>query len=91
MAAKTSRKDRFEMKLVKDLLKQKERYEEYFKTPPTTESKSPDHSALSAYTGLIKTTAELYRKIKSEGKAGEAELKEIAREILESDYGALRG
>ncbi|MDA8155908.1 MAG: hypothetical protein M0Z52_05585 [Actinomycetota bacterium] len=89
MPAKTGVKpDGFEMKLVKDLLKHKKRYERYFKEKgPQGE---PDHHALSAYTSVIKTAAVIYRQMKSEGKSGEAELKAIARDILENDYGANR-
>lgn len=86
--SKNRNKNTLELELVKDLLKQKKRYERYFRGLDNI-----DNSALSAYTGLVKTAAELWRKMKQEEKgAGDSEeLRQIARQILESEYGINRG
>ncbi|MDA8168668.1 MAG: hypothetical protein M0Z59_03090 [Nitrospiraceae bacterium] len=86
----TAKNKNLDMRLIRDLLRQKRRYEAYFKGRESA-GQQIDNSALSAYTGVIKTAAELYRKVKTEERgASQEELAAIAREILENDYGVRR-
>jgi|Deesub1362A_J573_1020465.scaffolds.fasta_scaffold00740_25 hypothetical protein len=73
-----------EERMIKDLLKRKREYEKYFKSIDTI-----DNQAQSAYTSIIKTIVELSRKTVRETKSSE-EMKKLAEEILESEYGIRR-
>lgn len=82
----TARQASREEGLIKDLLKVKRQYERYFKT-----LEKPDGQALSSYAGILKTAAELLRKLGPETEANDPEeMKKIAEEILESEYGIKR-
>lgn len=74
-------KPSFEKRMIDDLLKRKEAYERYF-----AERGEIDSKAESAYASLVKTIVELSLKTGSSSKDPE-ELRRIAEEILESDYG----
>lgn len=70
-------------KLIADLLKVKRQYEKYFRT-----IEKPDNQAITAYTNVIKTAADLIKKFRETGEDFDPEkMKRIAEEILESDYG----
>jgi hypothetical protein len=71
-----------EERMIRDLLKQKRRYEKYFKT----QTKEVDNAALTAYTNIIKTIVDISKKTGKEKKSPE-EMKRLAAEILESDFG----
>jgi hypothetical protein len=75
----------FERRMIEDLLKRKESYEAYFKT----QEDPIDHKAESAYASLVKTIVELSIKAGTRAKDPE-ELRRIADEILENDYGIKR-
>jgi hypothetical protein len=80
------RKTPLEEKLLKDFLKVKKEYEKYFKT-----LEKPDAQALSAYGNILKNAVELTKKLRPEGKSTTQEdMKRIAEEILESEYGIKR-
>jgi hypothetical protein len=83
--------DRIESSLLDDLYNQKLRYERYFlKEEQKKNDSKPDHQAATAYAALIKTTAELARKIKEEkkkSKLSEEKIRELALEIFRNDYG----
>ncbi len=83
--AKEKKEKDLELELIKDLLNQKKRYEKYFESKP----EKIENQAMSAYTGMVKTAVELLRKMKAEskGRLTPDELKEITRDILETDYG----
>ncbi len=90
-----------EEKMIRSLLERKKEYEDYFKAsvqPDDGDSeeekkkkKEPeiDNQATNAYTGLIKTIVELSRKSPKEAK-NPVELKRLAEEILENEYGIKR-
>lgn len=77
----------FEERMMNDLLKQKEKYERYFDT-----ISGIDNQAQYAYTNIVKTIIELSRKIKPSEKETKDpdEMKRLANEILESEYGIKR-
>ncbi|GER92678.1 hypothetical protein A45J_0396 [hot springs metagenome] len=77
----------FEEKMMSDLMKQKEKYEKYFDGIAGI-----DNQAQYAYTNIVKTIIELSRKIKPHQKETKdpAEMKRLAEEILESEYGIKR-
>lgn len=74
----------FERQMIDDLLKRKEAYEAFFRT-----QEQIDHKAESAYASLVKTIVELSIKAGTRAKDPE-EIKRIADEILENDYGIKR-
>lgn len=74
-----------EERMIRDLLRQKRRYEKYFKTL----KEHVDNQAQTAYTNIIKTIVELSRKAGKEARDPE-EMKRIADEILETEYGIKR-
>jgi ABC-type hemin transport system ATPase subunit len=78
------RKLAIEERMIRDLLRQKRRYEMYFKT-----LKGVNNQAQTAYTNIVKTVVELSRKAHREAVDPE-EMKRIADEILESEYGIKR-
>jgi hypothetical protein len=84
------RRRNIEPGLVRDLLKQKKRYEKYFATLDPAEVNNQAHTA---YMSTIKTLYEIHRKLGADSRAGLSpeELAEGAREILEKDYGVTRG
>ncbi len=75
----------FERRMIDDLLKRKESYEAYFKT----QQDPIDHKAESAYASLVKTIVELSVKAGTKTRDPE-EIRRIADEILENDYGIKR-
>jgi hypothetical protein len=75
----------FEKRMIDDLLKRKEAYEAYFKTA----EEPMDHKAETAYASLVKTIVELSLKTGSSAK-DPGELRRVAEEILENDYGIKR-
>jgi hypothetical protein len=75
----------FDRRMIDDLIKRKESYEAYFKT----QDDPIDHKAESAYASLVKTIVELSMKAGARAKDPE-ELRRIADEILENDYGIKR-
>lgn len=81
---KKSKGQELDLELVRDLLEQKKRYEFFFEHLPHGEI---DNSAQSAYMGIVKTLHDINRKLQAEGHRSPEELKEIAREILENEYG----
>lgn len=52
--------------------------------------KPPDNPAHSAYVSIIKALVEIAKKVPSQGRSPE-EMKRIAEEILEQDYGIRHG
>jgi hypothetical protein len=75
----------FERQMIEDLLLRKAAYEALFRE----QEKEIDHKAESAYASLVKTIVELSIKAGTRAKDPE-ELKRIADEILENDYGIKR-
>lgn len=76
----------FEEKMMSDLMRQKEKYEAYFEA-----LSGIDNQAQYAYTNIVKTIIELSRKIKPAKEVKDpAEMKRLADEILESEYGIKR-
>ncbi len=77
----------FEEKMLSDLLKQKEKYETYFDSINLI-----DNQAQFAYANIIKTIIDLSRKMKPKEKEikDPAEMKRLADEILENEYGIKR-
>lgn len=76
----------FEERMMNDLLKQKEKYEAYFETLPGI-----DNQAQFAYANIIKTIIELSRKLNPQKEVKDPdEMKRLADEILESEYGIKR-
>lgn len=70
-------------KLIADLLKMKRQYEKYFRT-----LKQPDNQAVTAYTNVIKTAADLIKKFKENSEEFDSEkMQRLTEEILENDYG----
>jgi hypothetical protein len=71
------------------LIAQKEKYEKYFDGLPAN---NMDNQAQFAYSNIIKTVIELSRKLKPKEKQSKdlAEMKRLAEEILESEYGIKR-
>jgi len=84
--ASSKRKHGLNPELLDDLIRQKKRYENYFEG--IEKNGTMDNSALSAYMGILKLLIELDLK---EGPASPEELKQIAKEILENEYGVRRG
>ena len=80
-------KQSLEEKMIRSLLKRKREYEKYFKAKE--EKNEIDNQTTNAYAGLIKTIVELSRKAPKEAK-DPAELKRLAEEILENEYGIKR-
>jgi|GEM_PF-2176786 hypothetical protein len=70
-----------ELRLIRDLLRQKSRYELYFSS-----SEALDHQALNAYVGIIKATMELLRKAEPQ-RLSPQEGKKLLAEILRTEYG----
>jgi hypothetical protein len=81
-----SKKLSFEEKMIRDLLKRKRAYEQYFKLKPDN---TVDNQAQSAYTTIIKTLFELSRKTLPGAKDPE-EIRRLSEEILESEFGIRR-
>jgi ribosome biogenesis protein Nip4 len=83
-------KPSFEEKMIRDLLKRKRAYEKYFRTLVKVEDGEEkievDNQAQSAYTAIIKTLFELSKKAVDKTHDPE-EMRRLADEILESDYG----
>ena len=79
----------FEEKMLLALIQQKEKYEKYFESLPIN---SMDNQAQFAYANIIKTIIDLSRKLKPKEKETKdpAEMKRLAEEILESEYGIKR-
>jgi hypothetical protein len=76
----------FEESMLRDLLKQKKKYEQYFEG-----IQGVDNQASFAYANIIKTVIELSRKIKPRGEEKDPEeLRRMADEILEMEYGIKR-
>jgi phage shock protein A len=72
--------------MLRDLLKQKKKYEQYFEG-----IQGVDNQASFAYANIIKTVIELSRKIKPRGEEKDPEeLRRMADEILEMEYGIKR-
>lgn len=79
-----------EEQMIRSLIRRKREYERYFKASGIDpENPGMDNQATNAYTGLIKTIAELSRKAVRESKDPE-EVKRLAEEILETEYGIKR-
>jgi hypothetical protein len=74
-----------EERMIRDLLRQKRRYEKYFKTLKD----NVDNQAQTAYTNIVKTIVELSRKAGKEARDPE-EMKRLADEILKSEFGIER-
>ncbi len=76
----------FEERMMLKLVAQIENYEKYFGT-----QKDLDHQAVHAYSNLLKTVIELFRKLNlKEKKSTPGELKAEAEKILEAEYGIKR-
>lgn len=76
----------FEERMMNDLMKQKDKYEAYFET-----ISGIDNQAQYAYTNIVKTIIELSRKLKPGKETKDPdEMKKLAEEILESEYGIKR-
>lgn len=97
MKSSKRHKQTLEDKMIKALLRQKRKYEIYLnskktevKTGDKTEEPELDHKAEHAYTHIIKTIVELSRKSQGREKEDPEEMKRIAEEILESEYGIKR-
>lgn len=75
----------FEEKIMLKLIAQIEKYEAYFENNATI-----DNQAVYAYTNLLKTIIELSRKRPQKEAKDPAEMRRLAEEILESEYGIKR-
>jgi hypothetical protein len=69
------------------LIRLKERYEKYFEG---LAENSIENTTLTAYMNILKLILDIDKKLSEEGQASPRELKEIAREILENEYGVRR-
>lgn len=78
------RKLTIEERMIRDLLRQKRRYERYFKT-----LQGVDNQAQTAYTNIIKVVVGLSKKTREEAVDPE-EMRRIAEEIMETEYGIKR-
>ncbi|MDA8155578.1 MAG: hypothetical protein M0Z52_03860 [Actinomycetota bacterium] len=76
-----------EQKMMKKLLRQIERYEEYLDSLPINQM---DHQATYALTNLYKTVVELSRKAKGVDAKSPATLRKKADEIMRAEYGIER-
>ena len=85
---KGKKRENLDLDLVKDLIEQKKRYEAYFAKKPEGEI---DNAAQSAYMGIIKTLHDISKKLSESKSASPGEMKKIAKEILENEYGVRRG
>lgn len=83
-----SRKRPLEEKMIRDLLKRKRAYEKYFKSKKEN-PENIDPKAESAYASLVKLIVEISKKADLRAKDPE-EMKRLAEEILENDYGIKR-
>ena len=92
-----TRKPSLEEQMIAALMQQKEKYEDYlskdkgedYLSKDKDQGEVMDHKAEHAYTGIIKAIFELSRKSKKETTDPE-EMKRLAKEILESDFGIKR-
>lgn len=76
-----------EQEMLSALVSQKEKYEKYL---GEKQGEDIDHKAEHAYTHIIKTIIELSRKLEQPKEDDPEEMKRIAEEILESEYGIKR-
>jgi hypothetical protein len=88
-----------EEQAIKALLKRKREYEKYFKSRegkaaedngfPAKNDIGMDNQAQNAYTNIIKTLVDLAKKVSIQTNDTD-EMKRLAEEILENDYGIKR-